>query len=102
MRARHKECSGLDIDDGGRGDTDFGPNERTLHHVFGERDRAARLVEEADLPEWRIAGTSGVEGEDAVVLGGDEENVVRAFAGNFNGGNEQRLGIDRAVDFERA
>ena len=47
-------------------------------------------------------GTIGVEGVDAVVLGGDVDDVVRALAGNFNGRDEERLGIDGAVDTKSA
>jgi hypothetical protein len=36
------------------------------------------------------------------VFGGDEENIVLAFAGNLDGRNEQRLRVDCTVDFERA
>jgi len=51
------------------------------------------------LPEWR-AGDGGVEGVDGVVFGGDEEDVVTAFAGDFYAGEEERLGVDVSVDFE--
>ena len=44
----------------------------------------------------------GVEGVDAVVLGSDVEHVVRALSGDFDVGYVERLGVSRAVDFERA
>lgn len=44
----------------------------------------------------------GVEGVDAVVLGGNVEHVVRALSRNFDVGYVERLGINRAVYFERA
>jgi hypothetical protein len=31
---QHVERSGLDVNDGRRGDADFRPNKRALHHVF--------------------------------------------------------------------
>ena len=54
------------------------------------------------MPQRRVAGTIGVEGVDAVVLGGDEENIVRAFAWNFDVRHEKRLSVDGSIDFERA
>src|SRR5882724_7560624 len=44
----------------------------------------------------------GVEGVDAVVFGGDVEHVARALSGDFDVGYEERLGVNRAVYFERA
>ena len=98
----HIERSGLDVDDGSGRDADFRPNKRTLHHVFRERNDAARLVEEADFPERRIARAVGVEGINAIVFGGDEEHVVFALAGNLDAGKKQRLRVDRAINLERA
>src|SRR5580692_11471825 len=36
------------------------------------------------------------------MFGGDEDDVVRAFAGNFNRRKKQRFSVDCAVDFEYA
>ena len=44
----------------------------------------------------------GVEGVDAIVLGGDVEHVVRALSGDFDVGYVERLGVNRAVHLERA
>jgi len=44
----------------------------------------------------------GVEGVDAVVLGGDVEHVVRTLSGDFDVGYVERLGVNRAVHFEGA
>jgi hypothetical protein len=54
------------------------------------------------VPERRIPGTSGVKRIDTVVLRGNVEHVVRAFAGDFDAGNEEWLRIDRTIDFEGA
>ncbi|HEY6183448.1 MAG TPA: hypothetical protein VIW67_14460, partial [Terriglobales bacterium] len=80
---QHVECSSLDVNDRSGGDADFRVKKRTLHHVSRRRNRAARFVEKTDLPQQSVAGAIGVECEDAVVFGGDIENVVRAVARNF-------------------
>src|ERR1041385_5475153 len=73
-----------------------------LQYVSRGRNRGARLVEKTDLPQRSVAGAIGVECEDAVVFGGDIENVVRAVARNFYVGHEKRLSVDRATHFECA
>jgi len=56
--------------------------------------------QEADVPE-RIDRRVGVEGIDAVVLGGDVEDVVGAFAGDGDMRDVERLGVDVAVHLQR-
>src|SRR5579863_1380820 len=41
-----------------------------------------------------------VKGINAVVLGGDIENIVHAFAGNVDIGKKERLRVHRAVNFK--
>src|ERR1700736_1198953 len=82
------ERSRLEVNHGRRSDSNFGANKRALGVVFGDGYQAARFVEEAHLPQRRIAGTSCVERVNAVVLGGDEENIMLAFAGNFDRRNK--------------
>src|SRR5581483_465160 len=56
---------------------------------------------EVGVPEqsavWSCVGV-GIEGIDAVVLGGHENRVDRALAGNDQAGKIERLGIDMAID----
>ena len=79
-----------------------GLNKRALHMSSDRGIVPARFVEKADLPERRVAGTIGVEGVDAVVLGGDVETSCVPLPGNFDAGHEEWLRVDRAVDFECA
>ncbi len=51
------------------------------------------------MPERR-AGGGGIEGVNGIVFGGDVEDVMAAFAGDFYAGEKERLGIDVSVDFE--
>jgi len=44
-----------------------------------------------------ISRTLRVEGVDVVMLGGDEDNVVRAFPGDGDRPYGERLSADRAV-----
>jgi hypothetical protein len=44
----------------------------------------------------------GVEGVNAVVLGSDVKHVMSTLSGDFDVGYVERLGINRAVHFERA
>src|SRR5579859_466415 len=92
----------LKVNDGRRGDANIGPNKRTLHGVFRWNGNAASFVEKAYFPQRRIAGVVGVEGVDAIVLGGDEQNVMRAFAGNLDRREEERLRVNRAIHLEGA
>src|SRR5271170_798429 len=94
--------AGFCVDHWSRGDTDFGLDEWALDIVRGNESDAAFSIEETDLPQRRVGGAGGIEGINAVVLGGDEEDVVEALAGNFDSWNEQRLGVNCAVDSEGA
>src|SRR5579864_4634585 len=94
--------SGLDVNHWRRSDADFRPNKWALHHVFRQRDRAARFIEKAHMPERIISRTVGVKGINAVVFGGDKENVVLAFARDFYIRKKQWLCIKGAVHLECA
>src|SRR5690348_5136154 len=96
------ERAGFKVNDGCRGDANIGPNKRTLHDVFRWQGNAARLVEKAHFPQRRIGGAVRVEGVNAIVLGGDEQNVMHAFAGNLDRREEERLRVYRAIHLERA
>ena len=100
--SEHIERSARKVDHGRGGDADFGANKRTLAVVFGDGHRAARLVEQTNLPQWRIAGTNRVERVHVIVLGGNKQNVVLSIAGDVDCRHEKRLRVDRTVDFERA
>ena len=57
-------------------------------------------IQERDLPEGlgvRAAVAIGIEGVDAIVLGDDEEDVVRALAGDAEIGHVKRLSVDVAI-----
>src|SRR5579864_780109 len=96
------ECAALQVNDGCRGDANIGPNKRTLYDVFRWHGNAARLVEKAYFPQRRIAGAERVEGVDAIVLRGDEQNVMRAFTGNLDRRKEERLRVYRAIHLKGA
>ncbi len=55
-------------------------------------------IEQRDLPQRRAAKI-GVEGINAVVFGGDEDDVVRGAA-DCKSGQIKRLGFDSAIDGE--
>ncbi len=90
--------SGGEVDDGGWGDADFGRDEGALYVAVGERGGAVLGVDEAGVPERGVAGAVDVEGVDAVVLGGGEDYVALAEAGEGEGRDVERLGEDVAVD----
>ena len=103
----HFSGFGLDVDGAGNrindrraGDADFRHEVAATHIAAGNGRDARRRVDEADLPQRRGIGARvavGVERIHAVVLGGDIEHVVGAFAGNRHVGHDQRLGIDITV-----
>src|SRR5262249_9063559 len=85
------------------GDADLGHDVRG-DDVLGGGDGGdpGRRVNETALPEQAVVGRAagpgvGVEGVDAVVLGGGEDDVERALAGDGEVGLVERLGVDVAV-----
>ena len=92
---------GREIDDRSAGDADFrddvGGGEVTVGNSGGAGRCAVRGVEKSDLPE-RSAGGVRVEGVDAVMFGGDEDDVVGAFAGDGDTLHIKGLCIDAAVN----
>src|SRR5437762_11126724 len=52
------------------------------------------------MPQRRGGSSVGVESVDTIVFGGDEENVVFAFAWDFDIRKIERLGVDVAVHFQ--
>ena len=56
------------------------------------------FVQEGYFPQGLGRGAVGVEGIDAVVLGGDEEHVVFALTGNLDVGHIKGLSVSIAVD----
>jgi len=92
--------SGLEVDDWSGRDANLWRDEEAAGIAFGERRNALAGIGEIDVPERSGRSAVGVEGIDAVVFGGDEKDVVFAFAGNLEIGELQRLGVNVAVDFE--
>src|SRR5690349_766341 len=76
-------CVGGEVDGGSTGDADFGDDVGGGKVAVGNGGSAGRRtvcgIEKSDLPE-RSAGGVCVEGVDAVVFCGDEDNVVSALA----------------------
>src|SRR5579864_6956377 len=83
-------------------DAYFGLDKWAFRVPRGDSRHAAIGIEKTDLPEWRITGTVGVEGIDAVVFGGDEDDIMFTFAGNFQRRHEQWLRVNGAINFEGA
>jgi hypothetical protein len=101
LRAREDvESSACEIDHRRRCNSDLGADESALHIVGRERPLAAGFVEETYLPERRIAWSIDVESVNAVMLGGDEDEVVSSFAGHFDVRQIEWLRINRAIDLK--
>jgi hypothetical protein len=64
------------VDDGRRSDSDFGRDEGTEDVLLRRDGDAVLRIDEAGLPQGRVAGAIGVEGVDGVVLGGREDDVA--------------------------
>ncbi len=60
-----------------------------------------RRIQKTDMPERLGNHGIGIRSVDAVVLGGDIHRVVFALAGNIHAGNEQRMGVNIAIDGKR-
>ena len=103
----HIKRPGNGIDDGSAGDSDFridisvaAGNERV---GAGGRDgyfaggAAVGGVDEVGVPELDAGSAVGVEGVDAVVLGGDEDDVL-LDRGDGEIGDPEWLRIDDAID----
>jgi len=88
------------VDDGGWRDAYFGKDEGALYVAVGEGGGAVCRVEEAGVPERGVVRAVGVEGVDAVVLGGGEDYVALAEVGDGERGDVEGLGEDVAVDGE--
>jgi len=91
-----RPCSTID-DRRGR-DADLGPDERALNS-HGGYGCHARSSNGTHLPEWRGRLSVGIKRNDAVMLGGKEDRVVLALAGDIHSRQVQRLGVDIAIDF---
>src|SRR5262249_25900316 len=97
----------LGVDDRGGGDADFGADVGAVEHVTGmDHADAGRGVEAAVLPKDAVVvaprGAAGSgHGGSAVVLRGDEDDVVNALAGDVDVGQHQRLGVNLAVNRHR-
>src|SRR5262249_20344220 len=91
------------VDDRGAGDADLGHDVVAADVAVGHGGDAVGGVDEAALPVHAAAlagaagGPVGVEGVDAVVLRGGEDDVARAAAGDGQVGLVERLGVDVAV-----
>ena len=80
-----------------------GPKPVYLDVLGGDGRDAVRRVDEAVLPEHAVVPRArgrvvGVEGVDAVVLGGHEQDVVDLAVAHAHLADLQGLGIDLAVD----
>lgn len=92
---------GGEVDGGSTSDADFGDDvcggKVAVGNSSSPGGRAVSGIEKSDLPE-RSAGSVRVEGIDAVVFGGDEDDVVSALAGDGETLNVKRLSVDAAVN----
>src|SRR4029077_7026081 len=77
------KCFARQIDHRCGGDTNVRLNERAKNVAIGNGGDIFLRVDKTYLPK-RLGGSRiGVEGVDAVFFGGDEDDVVRALAGDF-------------------
>src|SRR5215831_4056097 len=86
------------VDDRSGGDSVFW-FDNVAAQIPGGDDRFAG-AEEVRIPERGGGAAVGIVGVDGIVLGGDEEEVVAAFAGNLDVSDQKRLGVDVAIDLE--
>src|SRR5262249_46543313 len=86
---------GRAVNDRRPGDADLGHDVAGNDVRLGDRGDAVGRVDETALPE--LPAAVAVEGVDAVVLGGGEDDVVRAAA-DRQVGHVQGLGVGVAVD----
>ena len=86
------------VDDGCSGDADVGVDVTDVDVLVGDPGLVGS--EKGDSPEVALRGVVavGVEGVDAVLLGGDEEDVVDGVVGEGEGGEVERLRVDVADD----
>ena len=98
--SEHVERAGLDVDHGCGSNPYFRPDEWALNVIFGRNRYTPRLIQKTDQPEGRIARAICIEGVNAVVLGGDIKDIMRAFARHFDSWHEERLCVNRAVYLE--
>src|SRR5216684_3534322 len=94
------KSSGLEVDDRSGSDSNLRGDEETAGIAFRERGNTFAGIGETHVPERSGGSSVGVEGVYAVVFGGDKENVVFAFAGDFDVGKIKRLGVNVTVNFE--
>jgi hypothetical protein len=97
----HVKGHGGGIDHGRAGDAEWRIITAQTDIAAGHGRHAGGRIDETNLPKGRgiAAGVAvGVEGKNAVVFGGGEDNVVRAFVGNSHRGHIKRLGINLAID----
>ena len=84
--------TGFGIDDGSCRHSDLG-----FHLVAATRVRSGfSRFQHGGAPQ-RCSGV-GIQGVDSIVLGQDDQNVVRAFGGYCHAGDIERLGIHFPVD----
>ena len=92
------ENSGARINCRRSGDADLGSDVGRSHIRAGHGSGSHGGIEEADLPEWRLARIRiRIERVNAVVFGGDVNYIVRAGARNRYVGNVERLRLNVAV-----
>ena len=90
------------VDHGSAGDAELWCDGKTIQDI-GDTGRglSCRGIGEADLPErGTVRAGIGIRVEciDAVVLGGYEHNVVNSLAGDRDGGEVERLGVELSID----
>ena len=79
------ESAGFRIDHWSGSDADFGLNKGAFDVARRHGGNVALFVQKTHMPQRRIVRAIGVEGVDAIVLGGDVEHVVGALAGDIDG-----------------
>ena len=87
------------VDDGCAGDTDFRSDVVGADVAVRDGRHALGGVDEGVLPEVTLRGVVplGVEGIDAIMLRGDEKEVVRPLGRDGDPGLDQGLGVDVTV-----
>jgi diguanylate cyclase (GGDEF)-like protein len=93
--------AGVTVDNRSRSDADLGLYEGALDGLSRNGGDAAAGVQETSSPERRGRAPGGIEGIDAIVLGGGKYHVVLSVAGNLDARQIKRLGVDIAVHSKR-
>src|SRR5467141_1796787 len=102
-RARkHIQRARFQVDHRRGSDAKLRLDEGTLHVSCGNGRITSLSIKKTDVPQRWIVRSIRIERVHAVVLGGDKERVILSLSGNLQRWDEQRLGVYRAVNFERA